>query len=387
MTERKKKPATRVHPEERARIKAMNSMATLLHGAAPQKSAISYYTPELIQCTLPHSDPKKRDWIRTSGGHTLIVSSGIDKKGEPFGVPYGSFPRLVLAYIITHVVKTGAGRIEFKSFFRTFLKEVGYTVKPSVRHAKTLQNGLERLIYASITYEFLVEGVAQGERGRRNFIVAPSSMLFWNYKSPDQGSLWDSYIEISEEFRQCILDAPVPLRTDMLAALKKSPLAIDLYMWLSYRLYTLQRQKQESLTLGYGKLQEQFGTSIATDNYRNFRHELRLAFDKVKAQWETLAAADGKPGTVHCEMGEANLTLYRSPLLIARKEEKALPAAAPSARTIDPETLRKARQLAGDWDIKALAEDYFEWIARKQIEPKHLQAHFLDFVRTHRDRN
>ena len=101
MTERKKRPAaTRVHPEERPRIEAMNSMATLLHGAPAPKNPVSYYTPELIQCTLPHSDPKKRDWIRTSGGHTLIVSSGIDKKGEPFGVPYGSFPRLVLAYII-----------------------------------------------------------------------------------------------------------------------------------------------------------------------------------------------------------------------------------------------------------------------------------------------
>ena len=196
----------------------------------------------------------------------------------------------------------------------------------------------------------------------------------------------DSYIEISEEFRQSIVDAPVPLRTDMLAALKKSPLAIDLYMWLSYRLFTLQRDKQESLTLAYGRLQEQFGTSIATENYRNFRHELRLAFDKVKAQWEKLAAADGNPGTIHCEMNETNLTLYRSKLLIARKDEKSLPSAS-SIRSLDAETLRKAQQLAGNWDVKALAADYFEWLTHKQIEPKNLSAHFLDFVREHRSRN
>jgi hypothetical protein len=73
MTERKKAP-TRVHPADRPRVQALNAMATALYGAAaPPKNAISYYTPELIQCTLPHSDPKKRDWIRSSGGHTPVI--------------------------------------------------------------------------------------------------------------------------------------------------------------------------------------------------------------------------------------------------------------------------------------------------------------------------
>src|SRR2546423_3177498 len=356
--QKKSPPATRVHPDRRASTEGLNTLAGIVHGAPPQKNAISCYTPELIQCTLPHSDPKARDWIRSSGGHTLILSSGIDKKGHPFGVPYGSFPRLILAYIITHVVKTGERRIEFKSFFRTFLREVGYTVKPSVRHAKTLHNGLERLIYATITYEYEEKTALQHGRARQHFTVAPNSVLFWNYKQPDQGGLWDSYIELSEEFRHSILDAPVPLRTDMLAALKKSPLAIDLYMWLSYRLYTLQRNKQDSLTLSYANLQAQFGTNIATDNYRNFRHELRLAFAKVKEQWEKLSAADGSPSTIHCEMEETMLTLYRGPLLVARTDAK--PPAMKSVQAImtshqfDPVTLRTARQLAGTWDVNIL---------------------------------
>jgi len=387
----KKLPA-RIHPDDRSKVAALNEMTALFYGAPEAKGAISYYTPELIQCTLPHSDPKMRDWIRSSGGHTLIVSSGIDKTGEAFGIPYGSFPRLVLAYIITHVVKTGERRIEFKSYFRTFLKEIGYVAKPNVRQAKTLHNSLERLFNATITYEY-----ADGEkRARQQFAIAPKSVLFWNYKTPDQGSLWDSFIEISSDFRSSILDAPIPLRTDMLAALKKSPLAIDLYMWLSYRLFTLQRMGQDSLTLSYGRLQAQFGTNIAESNYRSFRRELRQAFEKVKEHWEALSAADGQQTTVRCEMEEKSLTLYRGPLLVDRREPKKtltghetapVTQAGQGVRAFDAATLRKARQLAPEWDVQRLAQDYFAWLDRKRIAPQNLTAHFLDFVRSHQERN
>jgi len=40
-------------------------------------------------------------WIRKNGDFSLIVCSGFDRDGTPYGIPYGSFPRLVLAYIIT----------------------------------------------------------------------------------------------------------------------------------------------------------------------------------------------------------------------------------------------------------------------------------------------
>src|SRR6266571_4284847 len=107
--------------------------------------------------------------------------------------------------------------------------------------------------------------------------VAPKYSLWWDFKNPEQGSLWGSYIEISEEFRQSILRTPVPLRTDILKAVKKSPLALDVYMWVSYRLFTMRATGQESISLGYGRLQEQFGTGIAEANYRQFRQELKLA--------------------------------------------------------------------------------------------------------------
>ena len=82
-----------------------------------------------------------------------------------------------------------------------------------------------------------------------NINVATKFDLWWDFKNPEQDSLWGSYIEISEEFRQAILQAPVPLRTDILKALRKSPLALDVYMWTSYRLFVMQSTGQESIAL------------------------------------------------------------------------------------------------------------------------------------------
>jgi len=40
-------------------------------------------------------------WIRKNGDFSLIVCSGLDRDGTPYGIPYGSFPPLVLAYSLT----------------------------------------------------------------------------------------------------------------------------------------------------------------------------------------------------------------------------------------------------------------------------------------------
>lgn len=91
--------SARVHPDDRGRTAGLNAIATVLHGAPKQKTPISYYTPILIQCTLPHSDPKANPWIRKNGDFSLIVSSGFGSNGKAYGIPYGSFPRLVLACV------------------------------------------------------------------------------------------------------------------------------------------------------------------------------------------------------------------------------------------------------------------------------------------------
>lgn len=69
------------------------------------------------QASLPHSDPGTPGWKRKNGQFTLAVKSGydIDDKGQPIfkGVPYGSIPRLLIAWLNSEVVRqTHDPRIE-----------------------------------------------------------------------------------------------------------------------------------------------------------------------------------------------------------------------------------------------------------------------------------
>jgi hypothetical protein len=86
-------------------------------------------------------------------------------------------------------------------------------------------------------------------------------------------------------------------------------------MWISYRLFAMQANRQEDVSLSYGRLQAQFGTGIAESNYRQFRKELKLAFKKVAEHWRS---PEGKKQALHYEFHKDRLTLYRSPLLVAK---------------------------------------------------------------------
>jgi len=385
---KKAQPPARVHPDDRAKIEAGNAVAKLYFGPPQKTSSLAYYSPELIQCTLPHSDPKESKWTRQNGDFSLTVSSGVDKKGEYVGVPYGSFPRLVLAYIITRVLQTGSARIELASHFTAFLREIGYTgdYRGTGANGKRVREQLQRLLRATITFNY--ESEDKKHLAVQSVNIAPKFELWFDEKRPDEASLFGSYIQISEEFRQAILRSPVPLRLDVLAALKRSPLALDVYMWLSYRLFTMKASGQDEISLSYGQLQAQFGTGIAEGNYRQFRKELKLAFAKVAQYWE-LPTDDGTKQTLNYELDAKRLVLYRSPLLVVKKPSAAEEAAREimERRQFDTETRKKARQIAPKWDVNVLSNAYFAWIEREQITPKDPRSHFLAFVEQHTKRN
>jgi hypothetical protein len=388
MANHKPQLPARVHPDDRNRIEGLKTLGTLIQRAPQTKAPLSYYTPILIQCTLPHSDPKTPSYAKTNGDFSLIVSSGFDRDGKPYGVPYGSLPRLVLAYIITRVIETGERCIDLSSHFSSFMKEIGYTgnLRGNSRQAKSVHNQLIRLLLASIRFE-ISEGTAEkGQMAGVNINIADEYRLWWDFRNPEQDSLWGSHIEISEKFRKAILSAPLPLRTDILKVHRKSPLVLDVYMWVSYRLFVMQSTGQESIALGYGRLQEQFGTGIGEKDYRKFRSRLKDAFVSVDESWRT---PDGEKQSLNYEFEPTRLVLYRSPLLVQAKPTPAQEAARRilESRSFDEATRRKARQLAGKWDVPYLTSQYFEWIEHEGIAPKDPRAHFLDFIKTHRQRH
>ena len=116
------------------------------------------------------------------------------------------------------------------------MRKVGVYSAGGGVHAR-LKNQMQRLFHSQVELSY---EDAHGER----FVasrVADSGEFWWDAKHPDQSSLWESKIELGEKFFQEIIAHPIPLDLHTLKSLKRSPLGLDLYLWLTYRTFGLTR--------------------------------------------------------------------------------------------------------------------------------------------------
>ena len=136
----------------------------------------------------------------------------------------------------------------------------------------------------------IVAPTTKDEHGKAtvNAVIADSTAFWWNPKRPDQPSLWDSRIELSEKFFNEIIRQPVPLDMNTLKALKRSSLGLDLYLWLTYRTFAIRAPQR----ITWKQVYRQFGSAPdrASDNVtvQNFRREVLRELKKIKLAWKDL---------------------------------------------------------------------------------------------------
>ena len=135
-----------------------------------------------------------------------------------------------------------------------------------------------------------VQLIYKDEYGEANVSssVADRSEFWWNERKPDEPSLWESKIYLGEAFFNEIVNHPVPLDMNTLHALKRSSLGLDLYLWLTYRMFTL----RAPLALPWKLVYRQFGVNPAKANNRrtvdDFRKDCLRELKKIKLAWPGL---------------------------------------------------------------------------------------------------
>ena len=77
-----------------------------------EAQSLGFMSRLLVMVNLPYRDPgiEALSWWRENGGVILDVTPGR-KKGKSIGIPYGTYPRLILAYLITQAVRTKSPEI------------------------------------------------------------------------------------------------------------------------------------------------------------------------------------------------------------------------------------------------------------------------------------
>ena len=236
-------------------------------------------------CSLPRTNPGDRDkYVRRNGPFTLVMFAGANQK-----LPFGNLPRLLMAWVSTEAVRTQSRELVLGHSLSEFMRTLGIYSTSGGEHTR-LRNQMRRL------FQCHVQLVHEDEHGEQ-FVssqIADRGEFWWNERKPDEPVLWESKIELGEKFFQEIIAHPVPLDMNILTALKRSPLGLDLYLWLTYRVFAL----KNVLVIPWTHLYRQFGADPAKAGDRrtvdNFRTDCRRELVKIKTSWPALNYATAK---------------------------------------------------------------------------------------------
>lgn len=140
-------------------------------------------------------------------------------------------------------------------------------------------------------------------------LLASHFSLWWQPRKPDTQDLFGSFVELSPDFFRAVVERPVPIDLRVLRALR-SPLALDLYAWLTYRVSYLERPVE----IPWRVLAFQFGAGYAEP--RQFRYFLLKQARAVLKLYPAARIAEGRQG----------LILSPAPTHIERRGSSSLPA-------------------------------------------------------------
>ena len=259
-----------------------------LVGASEADPDLGFMARTMALCSLPRSNPGNQlQYKRTNGPFTLGMIAGLGNK-----LPYGNLPRLLLAWVSTEAVRTQSRELVLGRSLSEFMRTLGIYHNSGGRGGvqTRLRNQMNRLFGCSVSL------IYKGERGSasKSSFVADRTEFWWNERKPDEPVLWESKIRLGEDLFNEIISHPVPLDMNTLTALKRSPLGLDLYLWLVYRTFSLTRP----LRLSWPTLYRQFGVdpSRASDRVTvdNFRKDCLRELKKIKVAWPGLNYATAK---------------------------------------------------------------------------------------------
>ena len=236
----------------------------------------------MMLCSLPRTNPgNRKEYKRVNGPYTLYMTAIGKNK-----LPFGNFPRLLLAWVSTEAVRTQSRELVLGRSLSAFMRALGINSDSGGSRGELtrLRNQMKRLFGCTVSLTYKDE---QGEAAV-NSLIARRTEFWWNERKPDEPTLWESKIYLGEDFFSEIINHPVPIDMNTLTALKRSSLGLDLYLWLVYRTFAL----RAPLHLTWRLVYRQFGVDPAKagnkETIQNFRREVLRELKKIQIAWPEL---------------------------------------------------------------------------------------------------
>ncbi len=220
--------------------------------------------------------PADQSWTKEGHKVTMTVDPGTLKVGgkvRKFGVPFGAAARLVMIYLQSEAVRNQSPVVELGCSLRQFAtKRLGLEWGGTT--GKNLQEQIYRLSACSMKFFWDTET-------REHFESATIIRRGAFSKETDdkQGRLWEDTVMLDEAFYENLRKHAVPLLESAVKALHDEPVALDIYVWLAYRLRILERDTPVS----WAAIKDQFGLNYKT--VRQFKYKFAPSLQKALAAY------------------------------------------------------------------------------------------------------
>lgn len=336
---------------------ATNEERTLIQAVAAFRQSeptTSFLHSALCSMSLPTRRPTNEfgPIVRKDGRYTLMIAPRDypDRHGGivRVGVPFGAKARLVLIQLMTEAVRANSPRVYLGKSLSHWMRRLGYTsLSGGPQGTMTLfREQVQRLARC----EWTIRRDEEGEGAQLTDVRLTDDLALWNSEAGE----FVEEIALNERFFAHLKEHAVPLDERALAHLRDSPTALDLYVWLVYRLSRLQKPA----VLSWEQLAVHFGNDYA--NLRQFRYELRKLLPKVLAFY---------PGA-RVDMSDGLVRLYPSPPAVQRSRVAFLhPVERPEAPANSKPAMPKASERLAIPAAGALDQRFFEAV-RSVIEAK-----------------
>lgn len=241
--------AARLRADSKAHRQAIEAAAQLL---AEEESRLGITHAGFAMTSLPHKRVTDPFWKRQGNRTTLLVESGRDSRGDLLGVPYGSIARLILLYLQTEAIKTSNPEVELGRSMKAWMTRM--SLSPGGKTYQLVSEQARRISGCRLTF---FTDLTTAEL-RSNGAFVQSSISLAGLANENQPSLWQDRVRLDEGFWRSLKEHPVPVREEALKAIGTRSFAIDVYIWLAYRLHALTRPTPVSWAAIHG----QFGAGF-----------------------------------------------------------------------------------------------------------------------------
>lgn len=221
---------------------------------------ITYMAKSLIQTTLPYRKIIGNEYTRHNGNIKMVIMASSE-----VGIPYGVIPRLLINWVTTEAVLTQSKELFLGKNLSDFMAKLEIHPTGGKNGSITrLKKQMDSLFNCFIN----VTVTSKEYKTSKNLTITNTNRIW--FKDDEKNVL-----TLSEDLYKELIKNPIPVDIHALKALKQSPMALDIYCWLTHRMSYLSKP----LLIPWEILKMQFGSEHKL--IKHFKADFSKQLDRV----------------------------------------------------------------------------------------------------------